>query len=238
MFPRITKPHVSIWIHQGTGTPFAVRLDTRKLLSLCFLCFSLFFLFFLGTILFFREMERNRTLGSRVLELELKELVQSSTPATDATVSVPLVSETKSTEESSFSGSDPRVHPRLSELTVDCAASLCIVKALMVPGASGTAQGQMLIILEAELPRIGPRDPATQIRKRYFIYPGYTSQDELSPETIESFDKKKFRFSRALQATAQFQIQKLMRPLAVNVYLYDDGNHLINHERKTIEVLE
>lgn len=183
-------------------------------------------------------MERNRTLGSRVLELELKELVQSRTPTTHATANVPLVSETKSVEEPPLLDSDPRIHARLSEFTVDCAASQCVVKALMVPGASGTAQGQMLIILEAELPRIGPRSPSTQIRKRYFIYPGYTSQDELSPETIESFDKKKFRFSRALQATAQFQIQKLMRPLAVNVYLYDEGNHLIHHERKTIEAME
>ena len=47
--------------------------------------------------------------------------------------------------------------------------------------------------------------------------------------------RKPFRISRALQTTAQFKIAKLLRPLAVNVYLFDRNKTLVTHERKVIE---
>ena len=54
-------------------------------------------------------------------------------------------------------------------------------------------------------------------------------------DALTELARKPFRFTRALQTTATFAIGKLLRPLAVNAYLFDANKTLIHHERKVIE---
>lgn len=127
------------------------------------------------------------------------------------------------------------VQARIGELGVECFEEDCEVRLSMVPTRTGVAQGELLVVLETEIPRIGAGNPSTQMRKRYFIYPGNETRDEFSQELINEIARKSFRFTRGLQTSTSFAIGKLLRPLAVNIYLFDKEKTLIHHERKSIE---
>ena len=75
----------------------------------------------------------------------------------------------------------------------------------MFPTSTGIAQGNLLLVLETEVPRIGGGNPTTQVRKRYFIYPGYQTVDDLDQDALGVLPSKPFHFSRALQTAATFQ---------------------------------
>ena len=105
----------------------------------------------------------------------------------------------------------------------------------MVPVGAGPASGELLVVLETEIPRIGAASPTTQVRKRYYVYPGNDTHDEVSEAMLQTLTRKPFRFSRALHTTAHFKIGKLLRPLAANVYVYDRNKVLVRHERRAIE---
>lgn len=128
---------------------------------------------------------------------------------------------------------DPRA--RLGDLSTDCEGELCTVKLALIPTSAGIAQGYLLVILELEVPRIGAATTSAQMRKRYLIYPGNITRDELTQDDVNALEGKSFKFSRALQTSVDFTVSSLLRPLAVNVYLYDSAKTLVHHERKPIE---
>jgi len=130
------------------------------------------------------------------------------------------------------------VFARINELNAECTEEDCLIKLGMVTTQPGTAVGQLVLVLETEVPRIGTANPAAPVRKRFFLYPGNTARDELDPNQLTTVDQKSFRFTRALQTSNVFKMGKLLRPLAINAYVFDPDKTLLQHERKVIEAGE
>lgn len=263
--PLRLKDHLFVLIHGGSGVPYALRLNLRRISGFVLLASFAFLTASTGTLLFFRELEINRKLGDRLLEYETKEKLAAvgfspmrPTPVPNtvsgapisaipapvanvdrATTAVPPPVTVASTVPSALpTEAVPvanAVRARVGELTADCLEEECEVILSMVPTQPGVAQGELLLVLETEIPRIGTGNPTTQIRKRFFIYPGAQTRDDLSQELLSDLQRKPFRFTRALRTTATFTTGKLLRPLAINVYLFDKDRTLIHHERKAIE---
>ncbi len=249
--PFWTRPHLFVQVHAGTGSPYAVRVNSKKLVGLVLFLGIAYCVFITGSLLFFRELEVSRKLQERVLEFEtdqkLSQQIQLSErtvatapiagtapmvlpkPATPAPITVAPSAETK---EVAAAGT---VSARVADLVVTCAEDGCDAKVSMVPVSTGLAQGQLLVILETEIPRIGSANPGSNVRRRYFTYPSNQTKDDLSQQDLEKLPRKAFRFARALQTTVKFNTGKLLRPLAINVYLFDAAGNRTHHERKTIE---
>lgn len=252
--PLLLKPNLFVLVHAGTGEPYAARLSLRKVSRLLAVAGVSFLITGAGTLLFFRELELNRKLQDRLLELETREqlsrlpLPMPATPSgkpvtpvsaadrtlADSTMKAP----TEATDSESGNAGLSPASTRIADLATECSPEECRVRFSLVPASTGTAQGQLLVVLEAEVPRIGAGNPTTQVRRRYYMYPGNDARDELAQRDLASIAKKQFRFSRALQTTASFKIAKLQRPLAVNLYLFDRDGVLQHHERKVIETKE
>lgn len=248
-----------VLIHSGQGVPFALRLNVRKLSGWVLTVSFTFLATGIGSLLFFRELEINRKLEEQLLVFQTKEKLVSlgTAPArplpgpgslisgTPPTPAAPAPEPTTERTTSALASAGPSVPvepaavtavaARLGDLAVECFEEECQVRLAMVPTRTGTATGELLMVMETEVPRIGTGNPTTQVRKRYFLYPGNTTRDELPDEALNEVQRKPFRFTRGLQTTATFTIGKLLRPLAVNVYLYDHDRNLIHHERKAIE---
>jgi hypothetical protein len=194
------------------------------------------------SLLFFRELEINRHLADRVLELEIRDrLVRMAplafVPSRDLSA-VKTAEAPSENETASPAQAVGRAH--LTEFTADCEGEHCTSHVSLAPSSPGVAQGQLVMVLESEVPKIGTARANANlgVRRRYFIYPGYTTQDELSPEEVAKIEGKAFKFSRVLQTTADFNVGHLLRPIAMNLYLYDQGHTLIQHERRIIETDE
>jgi len=254
------RPSLFVLIHAGQGIPFALRLNVRRLSGWLLTVSFTFLATVVGSLLFFRELEINRKLEEQLLVFQTKEkllalgtaptrplpgpgsLISGTPPAAPAAApTAPETAERTTSALASPTLPNPApevataVSARLGDLAVECLEEECSVRIAMVPTRTGTAQGELLMVLETEVPRIGTGNPTTQVRKRYFLYPGNQTRDELPEEAINEIQRKTFRFTRGLQTTATFTIGKLLRPLAVNVYLYDHTKTLIHHERKAIE---
>lgn len=125
--------------------------------------------------------------------------------------------------------------PRVQEFLTDCQEGTCNVQLSLIPSQTGVAQGELLIVLEAEIPRIGTGSASSSVRKRFFTYPGNDPKDELTESQIHTLTRKPFRFAKALQTSTEFSVGEVLRPIAVNLYLYDSQGTLVQHERKPIE---
>lgn len=260
--PLLLKPNVFLLLHSGSGTPFAMRVDLRKLSMLLALIAVAFLLFLTGTLGFFRELENNRKLENKVLELESREKLaialqsaprmlaatpQSATPpativATPVTPKQTTIAPVASVPDAAEKAETPAataaptpVNARIGDITPECEGQTCEIRVSMVPTSSGVVAGELLLVLETEIPRIGAGNPTTQVRKSYYSYPGLETRSEIDQEGLLTLRRKPFRFSRALQTVANFSIGKLLRPLAVNVYIFDREHNLVTHERKAIE---
>ncbi len=255
--PRhLLRSQLLVTVHAGAGNPVAFRLNVKKVSVLALFLSCLLLVSVLGALLFFRELEINRKLADRVLEFEVRQnlaTINSTPQAVSPIVAAAAAAVTPSAmpirvldsvapqaaaikENTSTTGENTGVgRARLAELNADCVAEHCTAKVALVPSAPGMAQGQVLVILETEIPRIGTANANVNIRKRYFVYPGYSTHDDLNPDEIGKLEGKTFKFSRALQATADFTVGHLLRPLAINFYLYDQAHTLVQHERKVID---
>lgn len=241
--PFWTKPYLYLLLHSGSGVPQAVRVNTKKLIGLIAIVAITFAFTVLGTLLFFREMEFNRQLEEKVLTFETRAKVsqalrQAGVPvAGDAAANAAKeeADEIRLLATVSSAKSNTKGAARIADLNTRCQTGSCTVNLSMVPATPGVASGAMLVILETEIPRIGRATAGSKVRKRYFFYPGYQSRDHLSRSELDRLDKQPFRFSRALRTTANFKLGKLLRPLAVNVYLFDKKGNAIHHERRTLE---
>jgi hypothetical protein len=88
------------------------------------------------------------------------------------------------------------------------------------------------------VPRIGSRGVSTQQRKQFIFYPGYSTKDEFNSSELTQYERRPFKFSKTLNASVNFKVSKLLRPLALNIYLFDSRRTLIHHERKVIDLEE
>lgn len=241
--PLSLKRHLYVLVHSGTGTPYAFQLNLQQLTSAVVMTALVFAGMLLGSLMFFRELELNRKLQDQLLDLETREklaqMLPTNAPATNtpaanratAAVAAPAT-ETENGEERAVSATAGR----LSELAVDCQRGRCGVKLSLMSNGAASAEGQLLIVLEAEVPRIGSANtPGTAVRKRFYIYPGELNRDELDQTAVNQLERKSFRFSHVLQTNVTFEIGKLMRPLAVNAYVYDKDRTLVQHERRAID---
>jgi hypothetical protein len=239
------KSQIVLMVQSTVGVPHAFRLDVRAASLIVLMVSSLLLISLCGSLLFFRELEINRKLVDRVLELEISEklanlnslsntLVTRMPTGTAITTGEAIHKDTPETTPATNAAEATKA--RVGLLNVECASESCSVSLSLVPTEPGLVRGSLLVVLETEIPRIGTAK-ASAIRERYFIYPGETSMDEVSQEALLKIPGKIFHFSKGLQSTVEFNIGGLLRPLAVNVYLFDTEHNLIQHERKVIENL-
>jgi hypothetical protein len=250
--PSHSQRFAIVQIRRSGGEPVSYRLNIRQALvairsvGLLLLCAAV------GFILFFREVELNRKISEQVMRLETElvlatsvalkspagveenrePLTASSDPRAEKTPAVeerPV--EVAQTEENAIAKS---VLTTLSDLSAQCGEQACEVRAYLIPTAPGFAEGSLLFVLEAEVPRIGLADPNVPPRKRFFVQPGNLSLDQMSGEIATRLDHKRFRVSRALMTNAQFELGALLRPIAINAYVFDGQRTLIIHKRKVL----
>lgn len=127
---------------------------------------------------------------------------------------------------------------RIGELGTECTEGTCRVRMTLANTRTGTVSGNLVLVLETAVPRIGSSSPESSVRRKFFVYPGGKSFDEWNAATVGEQLSRAFRVNRSLQTTADFAVGKLLRPLALNVYLLDDAKNLVRHERRTMETLD
>ncbi len=233
----------------GGETPIALRINMQRLSNYLVISALVFAFTSMGTLLFFRELELNRRLQENVLRLETERRLYKSrpvafTPAVTAPVTRPTETPSPAVQsapplaETNAETIAETVAGRINDLRVECTEEECAVRLGLVTSKPGTAVGQLLLVLETEVPRIGAASPSAPVRRRYFVYPGETAKDDLDPNTLNSLEHKAFKFSRALQTNTVFKVGKLLRPLALNAYVFDSEKALLQHERRAIETEE
>lgn len=251
---------VQLFVQTSHGDPVSFKLDLSRTTKLISLISLVVLALFWGTLLFFRELETNRKLQAEVLETHLKLQLQNlsnpelSSPnrqlgytvnlTEDEALKKSISSEDSLNSNSASTGakdfwlnlSGSTVAARLGSLSSECQTSNCVVKIELLPAGNGISQGELLIVLETEVPRIGSRGISIQQRKQFILYPGYYSREELNNSDISVLEKRPFKFSKTLNASLNFKVTKLLRPLAVNVYLFDSRKNLTHHERKPIDL--
>lgn len=231
--PLALNRTVSVILQTGTqnSAPYAVRLSLARLSNYLLAAAITFGVTFFGTLLFFRELELNRKLQEHVLRLETEKRLYQTYPLPER-----LLAAAGSTASlaPSAEGIAQEALARINDLRAECAEDACSIRLGMVTTQPGTASGQLLLVLETEVPRIGTANPNAPVRKRFFLYPGNSARDELDPNQLGSLEQKSFRFTRALQTSSVFKMGKLLRPLAINAYIFDTEKGLLQHERKVI----
>ncbi len=247
---RLKSPYLSVLLYSGMGDPYALRINLRQTYMLVASMCGLFLLLLMGTLLFFRELESNRelqeqlviaTLQGKILTESIK--VQGESAATAAVTSLAVRDVTADSKEEAPATPPPvvgsktpvNVHARVAEVGTDCASGKCSVRLVLVPTGSSAVEGGVLVVLETEIPRIGTARATSSSQKRFFVYPGYRSVDELNLKEVNRFEVKKFKMSRALNTNMDFQFGELLRPLAVNVFIFDTEKNLVQHERRVID---
>lgn len=226
--------YLSVLIHSGKGAPLAFKLDVSKAYLLLGTLTSIVLGLVVGTLLFFRELESNRELQESLLESMLRERVLAETVKFRQETSAPAQL-TVATPVRDVTGERPALRSRVSEVNTECAAGRCAIRIVVVPATSAVVDGSILVVLETEIPRIGTARATSSSQKRFFIYPGYHSKDELDLKEVNRLEGKKFRMSRALNTNVDFQFGELLRPLAVNIFVFDTEKNLVQHERRQIE---
>lgn len=226
---------IYFWIKTPEKKPLALSLETRKFLSLVSLVTVAFAISIVGTLLFFRELEINRKLAEEVLALRLKDKMFRTAGSTAVKAPDALVNAQAAQVEVPPKNVETSISARLSDLAVECTDGSCTAKVSMVPVKAGVATGTLLMVLETEVVRIGSGSSSGPLRKRFFIYPQNSTRDVLDESTLSTLPKKPFHFSRALQTSNTFNIGTLVRPLALNLYIFDANDTVVHHERKAIE---
>lgn len=210
----------------------------------------LFVLSIIGSLLFLREIEINRNLQEKILELQLKDKLNKlvlkqtvNTPPIKTTATSEVVAPVESTVTPEISApvvtaAAQTKNPKIGEILVEREEKSCLVRVSLVPNKAGLSDGYLLVILETEVPKIGTHTAQTQIRKRFYFYPSGKNQDDFDMKSVQGLEKKYFQFSKVLQTQISFNIGKFIKPIAANIYLYNQDKTLVQHIRKQIEVME
>lgn len=246
---------LQVVIHSGAGQPVALKVNVPQLVAWLSSILITMLLLGAGSLLFFRELEVNRKLQTRLLVFETEEkLWQTSWNNGDGVAPTPTISDkagdkhaaapvaAKLAERTTIeramtteSVAPSSAVARISELATACNGEECQVRLSMSTSGAGAADGYLLIVMETEVPRIGGNaSPEAQMRKRYFFYPEQEPRDELEPDGVLKLQHKAFRFGRALKTSASFKVGRLLRPLFVNAYLFDSKHAPIQHERHPV----
>lgn len=210
----------------------------------------------LTSLLFFKELETNRKLEETVLKYEtslklaeqLRSFQRSTTndtpsvapPTPKAIDNAPTIDEQTEGQELPRLTTTPTSPPQrivasLTNLNIKCEPQQCVSKISLMPSTTGLAEGSLLLVLETEIPRIGTSTPTSNIRKRYFIYPGNTTRETLTPKELTTLPHKSFKLTRALPVIATFKFEKFLNPIALNLYLFDSKGNTIRHVRQPLD---
>jgi hypothetical protein len=240
--PLALSKSLSVVLQSGQttdGSPYAARISLPRLSNYLMGASLVFAVTVFGTLLFFRELELNRKLQDQVLKLETERRLYLAYPLPERMLAQAMPVTTA--PMASKSDADARAATaaeavaRINDLRMECTEDECAIKLGMVTSQPGTAVGQLMLVLETEVPRIGGANPSTPVRKRYFVYPGNVPKDELDPNQLGTLAQKSFRFTRALQTSNVFKMGKLLRPLAINAYIFDSEKTLLQHERRVTD---
>lgn len=252
------KPFVTMVVHTGSGEPLALRVSVRHFQRFATAAMVLVLVATAGSLLFFAEADRNRKLTGRLLQLELDAKMRvPGRPAAPAPATVPDASggteraamaatsseaipraPARSAEPNTEEASGTPAQVRIGELGTECNEGTCRIRMSLNNTRTGSVSGNLLLVLEAAVPRIGSSSPESSVRRKYFVYPGGQSFDEWTSTSVAEHAPRGFQFNRSLQTTADFAVGKLLRPLALNVYLLDDAKNLVRHERRSMETLD
>lgn len=214
------KEKITLSLHDGIGSPFVVQVKTGALLQVVWIMLATFFVLFFGSLLFFKELHTNSILKDRLFSL-----AEQGAAAPE-----------KVREQKSIDIETPLIStaPKIVEALADCSAERCEARVMLVPSRAGQAQGELLILLETQVPRIGTGNPNALQKHQFISYPGYVTHSELNLNTVDTLDRKPFRFSKGLQTVANFGIGQWVRPVALHVYLFDTSGSLTTHTVKEL----
>jgi len=219
-------------VDYGNGQSSALKVKPGLLLVLLSQIVLGFFLCLVGTLLFFREADKNRKLKIEVQNYEIqawisKNKLPDAEKALEASrdISKEGIKKPTTTLASAL---------KVSEMTYDCAEETCYTAVNLANTGQGIYEGSLLMVLEALVPRIGAPIQDSAPRKKFLIYPGEKSLDEFDPSKTADLQKKNFKFTRALSTNHAFKLGKLLKPAALHVFIYDAKDGLVLRESKTL----
>lgn len=247
----------SIWVQSETAAgemPYAAKLSLPRLSNYLMAVAATFALFFCGTLLFLRELEINRELQEHVLRLEAEKRLDRAYPVPDRELATPVgtkipaptsaVAVAAAAESLVAATAPPALEApaipvenagRVTDVRAECDGENCTVRLSVLNKNTTPAEGSLLVVLETEVPRIGGAALSTPMRKRYLLFPGEQTRDDLDPNTLGALEHRSFKVNKALQTSATFKVGRLLRPIAANVYVFDTKGALLQHERRVIE---
>lgn len=224
--------------------PFALRYQKDQLSRWLLGGLIITLGFLLSTLLYFVEVEENRRLHDRVLELEtlqklsqLRDTLPPEPKVDPKIVPIPVPQVTPRPVQIARRVDSPpaiRNQPLLSEFNVECTETACEAAIGLLPKQPGSVDGGLLLILETQIRGIGMGSGETPWR-RYLTYPEGNSLNEMNDDLIVTLTRKQFHFVRSLTTKAPFDLGKQLLPTAINLYLFDAEGSILLHERKTLE---
>jgi hypothetical protein len=149
---------LELTVHSGSGQPIAVRVHVPRLAGWLSITLTTFFLLGSGTLLFFRELEINRKLQTRLLVSETNEKLWHTswnTPRQGAATQGPLVVPVVATQapakpiavvDKTAATPPPTINAaaKISELSNQCGAEECQVRLASTTTGAGVAEGSTL----------------------------------------------------------------------------------------------
>src|SRR3989338_2176995 len=148
-------PCIYVEIRLAGNPPVAFRVSFKRLYTLLLVVAVSTLMLMAGTILFFGEVEHNRKLTEKVLELETKIVLSNASRSTvfqRVPASIPVPTGTSDLGENSPAPSvqtvstAPVVAARLTELSAQCFSQSCQIKSNLIPSSPGVAQGGILMV--------------------------------------------------------------------------------------------
>jgi len=229
---KLSEP-VLVHLYPKDGPGLCLKLYPQRVLKIGLLI-SLFGLLTLsGSLLFFREIEINRNLHERLMELQnwksLSQLqISLFQPPTAVESPIPQAVERRLL-------STPTVTAKLNDLSLECAQGICQVGLTLIPSTPGSATGSLLLILEANISKIGAAAAEESSYQRYILSPGGKVLEAVDPNGLAAFEKKAFQFSRILETETEFNLKDTYHPIAIHAYVFDATGQVIHHERKAMK---
>lgn len=214
-----THQNLHVVFHRAAGAPWAGYCSTDRIRRVVLYVTALFLALLGGTLLFFREMDRNRLLTDRLSELELRLQLQTTAPVRFQN----LVTRAENWV------------PQLGDVAVICnVEAVCTAKVSFISPEGTEVRGSLLLVLETSLVRIGTSGSGPY--RRYYVYPAQAPIEDLAVERLRPLQKRPFQFSQALQTSTQFRLSAEVMPKEFHIFLFDSNDTLVLHERRSVQV--
>ena len=244
------KPIQELRITLHADPPRTWRIRVRPALNGLMAGTLTLFILFAGTLLFFRELEINRKLLERLLVLETTGMLAARrAPASEPVQPAPALVAPKVihlppteavTAPETTGASVPLAssRPRLRDVAVECGPARCNARVTILAdnrqGGLAGAEGSLVAALELEVPRT-EAGSGHGARKTFIVYPGMQAESGFTAESAQGIEGKPFRVARALVTQLAFDVPEVLRPVALQVYVFDQDRILVQHKRRTIE---